>query len=292
MIFSAASPSAERFARLIRPRSIAVVGGREAARVAEQCDRLGFDGALWPVHPKRDTVAGHPAYPSIAELPAAPDAAFVGVNRHATVDAVAALARAGAGGAVCYASGFLEANDGGSLQRALVEAAAEMPIVGPNCYGLINFLDGVPLWPDQHGGRRLGPEERGVAIVTQSSNIGVSLTMQQRGIARRLSRHRRQSGAARDLEPRVGSARRHAGQRRRVVRGRVRLGGGIRGARAQGAGTGGAGGGPEDRPIGAGTRREPHPYRLHRRVGCRRRRVPAPARIRPRVTASRTLSRR
>ena len=172
-----------RFARLIRPRSIAVVGGREAARVAEQCDRMGFDGVLWPVHPTRGTVvAGRTAFRSVAELPAAPDAAFVAVNRHATVETVATLARIGAGGAVCYASGFLEANDGEALQRALVEAAGEMPIVGPNCYGLINFLDGVPLWPDQHGGRRLGPNERGVAIVTQSSNIGVSLTMQQRGL--------------------------------------------------------------------------------------------------------------
>ena len=177
-----ASAAAARFARLIRPRSIAVVGGREAARVAEQCDRMGFDGTLWPVHPTRGTVAGRTACPSVAELPAAPDAAFVAVNRHATVETVATLARMGAGGAVCYASGFLEANDGGALQQALVEAAAGMPIVGPNCYGLINFLDGVPLWPDQHGGRRLGPEERGVAIVTQSSNIGVSLTMQQRGL--------------------------------------------------------------------------------------------------------------
>ena len=175
-------PSAERFTRLIRPRSIAVIGGREAARVSEQCDKLGFDGALWPVHPRRGTVAGRTAYPSVADLPAAPDAVFVGVNRHATVEAVAELSRAGAGGAVCYASGFLEADDGGVLQRALVEAAGEMPIVGPNCYGLINFLDGVPLWPDQHGGRRLGPNERGVAIVTQSSNIGVSVTMQQRGL--------------------------------------------------------------------------------------------------------------
>ena len=171
-----------RLARLMRPRSIAVIGGREAARVAEQCDRMGFDGALWPVHPSRDTVAGRAAFRSVAELPGVPDAAFVGVNRRSTVEAVAALARAGAGGAVCYASGFLESNDGGNLQRALVEAAAGMPVVGPNCYGLINFLDGVPLWPDQHGGRRLGPNERGVAIVTQSSNIGVSLTMQQRGL--------------------------------------------------------------------------------------------------------------
>ena len=182
MTHSIAPPSADRFARLIRPRSIALVGGREAARVAEQCDRMGFDGALWPVHPKHATVAGRPACPSVTELPGVPDAAFVAVNRHATVEAVAELARAGAGGAVCYASGFLESNDGGALQRALVKAAAEMPVVGPNCYGLVNFLDGVPLWPDQHGGRRLGPDERGVAIVSQSSNIGVSITMQQRGL--------------------------------------------------------------------------------------------------------------
>ena len=174
--------SGERLARFIHPRSIAVIGGREAARVAEQCARMGFDGALWPVHPTRDHVAGHPAFRSVADLPGAPDAAFVGVNRHATVDAVAALARAGAGGAVCYASGFLESSDGEALQRALVEAAARMPIVGPNCYGLINFLDGVPLWPDQHGGRRLAAGERGVAIVAQSSNIAISLSMQQRGL--------------------------------------------------------------------------------------------------------------
>ena len=177
-----ASVDVTRFSRLIRPRSIAVIGGREAARVAEQCDRMGFAGALWPVHATRDTVAGRPVFRTVADLPGAPDAAFIGVNRHATVDVVAALSRAGAGGAVCYASGFLEAGDGGTLQHALVEAAAGMPIVGPNCYGLINFLDATPLWPDQHGGRRLGATERGVAIVTQSSNIGVSVTMQRRGL--------------------------------------------------------------------------------------------------------------
>ena len=179
---SVAGAAAARLSRLVRPRSIAVIGGREAARVAEQCDRMGFAGALWPVHPERATVAGRPAFRSVAELPAPPDAAFVGVNRHATVEVVAALSRAGAGGAVCYASGFLEAGDGGALQRALVEAAGEMPIIGPNCYGLINFLDGAPLWPDQHGGRRLGADRRGVAIVTQSSNIAISLTMQRRAL--------------------------------------------------------------------------------------------------------------
>lgn len=159
-----------------------MIGGTPAARVVEQCDRMGFDGMIWPVHPSRDEVAGRAVFRSIADLPEAPDAAFVGVNRYATVDAVADLAARGAGGAVCYASGFLEAGDGARLQRQLVEAAAEMPIIGPNCYGAINFLDGVPLWPDQHGGRRLGPSARGVAIVTQSSNIAISITMQRRGL--------------------------------------------------------------------------------------------------------------
>lgn len=150
--------------------------------VVKQCERMGFDGEIWPVHPRRESFEGRPAFRSIAHLPGSPDAAFVGVNRHATIDTAAALSRLGAGGAICYASGFLESEDGGGLQRALIAAAGDMPIVGPNCYGAINYLDGAPLWPDQHGGRRLDPKASGVAIVTQSSNIAVSLTMQQRGL--------------------------------------------------------------------------------------------------------------
>ena len=57
-----------------------------------------------------------------------------------------------------------------------------MPIIGPNCYGLINYCDGSLLWPDQHGGVRLAEGETGVAIVTQSSNIAINLTMQRRGL--------------------------------------------------------------------------------------------------------------
>ena len=161
---------------------MAAIGGAIAAEVIRQCDRLGFDGEVWPVHPTHATVEGRPAFRTVGALPEAPDAAFVAVNRRGTVAAVAELAERGAGGAVCYASGFREANDGGALEGALVAAANGMPIIGPNCYGLLNLLDRVALWPDQHGGRPLGAGERGVAIVTQSSNIAVSLTMQRRGL--------------------------------------------------------------------------------------------------------------
>ena len=169
-------------ARVLRPRTIATIGGRAAAEAIGQCDRLGFEGAIWPVHPTQRTVAGRPAFRTVEALPAVPDVAFVAVNREATVPVVAELARLGAGGAVCYASGFREADDGGGLEDALVAAAGGMPVVGPNCYGLLNYLDRVALWPDQHGGRALGDAERGVAIVTQSSNIAISLTMQQRSL--------------------------------------------------------------------------------------------------------------
>ncbi|HEV7322015.1 MAG TPA: acetate--CoA ligase family protein [Ensifer sp.] len=169
--------------RLIRPRTIAVFGGKEARRVIEQCDKMGFTGEIWPVHPRETEILGRKCYRSVAELPGAPDASFVGVNRQLTIDIIRDLAIRGSGGAVCYASGFREAaselDDGNDMQEALVAAAGDMPIVGPNCYGFINMLDGALLWPDQHGMQRV---EKGVAILTQSSNIACNISMQTRGL--------------------------------------------------------------------------------------------------------------
>ena len=164
--------------RLLRPRHIAVLGAGWARNVIEQCGKMGFAGQVWPVHPTRSEIGGLRAYARLADLPAPPDATFIGVNRHATVDVVAELAAMGAGGAICFASGWTEAGEAG-LQARLVAAAGEMPILGPNCYGVINYLDGALLWPDQHGGVRV---ERGVAILSQSSNIVINLTMQRRAL--------------------------------------------------------------------------------------------------------------
>ena len=174
----AAPAPAPALTRLWKPRSICAIGGREAARVVEQCRRMSFAGPIYPVHPSAGEVHGLPCFRSVADLPEAPDAAFVGVRRDRAIEVVRALAGRGAGGAVCYASGFRESGeDGASLQAALVEAAGDMPILGPNCYGLVNYLDGAPLWPDQHGGRRV---ERGVAVLSQSSNLAITLTMNAR----------------------------------------------------------------------------------------------------------------
>ena len=169
--------------RLFRPKSIAAIGGLQASRVIEQCQLLGYEGEIWPVHPNKEEVRGLRAYKSIEDLPGSPDAAYIAVNRIKTIDVVKSLRAKDCGGAICYASGFLEADEtGGELQAALVEAAGNMPVVGPNCYGLINYADGALLWPDLQGGKRLEAGKTGVAIIAQSSNIAINFTMQRRGL--------------------------------------------------------------------------------------------------------------
>ncbi len=166
--------------RLLQPRHVAFIGGDEAAEALRQCLAIGFQGQVWAVHPSRATLGEQPCYRAVDDLPEAPDAAFVAVPREATVAVVRDLAARGAGGAVCYAAGFAEqGGEGKRLQEQLIAAAGDLAVVGPNCYGLLNYLDGAALWPDVHGGHRV---ERGVALVTQSGNIGINLTMQGRSL--------------------------------------------------------------------------------------------------------------
>ncbi|MCP4328222.1 MAG: acetate--CoA ligase family protein [Alphaproteobacteria bacterium] len=165
--------------RLLSPKSIAVVGGDLAARVIRLTRDFGFAGPIHAVHPTRNELTGVPCVRSIADLPSAPDAVFLGVSREATLASVKELSALGAGGAVCYASGFSEVSDGDRLERDLIASAGDMALIGPNCHGVINGLDGIALWPDEHG---IAPTTAGAAIITQSGNIGITLTMQERGL--------------------------------------------------------------------------------------------------------------
>ena len=168
-----------RLDRLLRPRSLAFVGGAAAELAIDACRSFGFAGDMWAVNRSRE-LRGLPTFASVGELPAAPDAAFVGVGSDATVEVVRQLAAAGTGAAVCHASGFAEVGEtGAALQAELVAAAAGMPIVGPNCYGTLSAPTGAALWPDVHG---LSRTDSGVALLSQSGNIAVNLTMQRRGL--------------------------------------------------------------------------------------------------------------
>ena len=168
-----------RLDRLLRPRSLAFIGGTAAELAIDASRSFGFSGDMWAVNRSR-RLRDLPTFASVDELPAGPDAAFVGVGRDATVEVVRQLAALGTGAAVCHASGFAETGEAGSaLQAELLAAAAGMAIVGPNCYGTLSVPTGAALWPDVHG---LSRTDRGVALLSQSGNIAVSLTMQRRGL--------------------------------------------------------------------------------------------------------------
>jgi acyl-CoA synthetase (NDP forming) len=166
--------------RLLRPKTIAVIGGRQVEIVAQNCDRLGYEGTIWPVNGMRDSIAGRECFRRLEDLPEPPDAAIIVIPAEPTIEAVTQLAKMGAGGVVCFASGFREVGGAGiERQERLIATAGALPVMGPNCHGFVNYLDGAALWPDQHGGTRA---ERGVALITQSGNIGLNLTMQQRSL--------------------------------------------------------------------------------------------------------------
>ena len=141
---------------------------------------IGYRGDIWPVHPTRKTMEGFDCYRSIAELPSVPDAAHIGVNRELTIDMVRTLSEAGSGGCVCYAAGFGEmGSQGQQLEQQLVEAAGDMPLIGPNTFGYLNFLDRCALWPYVFGSE---PVEKGVAFISQSGNIAMNVTMNLRSV--------------------------------------------------------------------------------------------------------------
>ena len=172
--------SRTNLSRLISPKSIAVVGNRGANFAIRESKKLGFNQKIWAIHPTLDFLEGIKCYKDIKDLPEVPDATFIAVNAESAIDIVADLKSIGGGGAVLYASGFGELGEKGiKRNQRLVEAADGMPLIGPNCYGFINSLDGVALWPDVHG---CEPVPSGVAIITQSGNIGLNITMQSIGL--------------------------------------------------------------------------------------------------------------
>ncbi|MDP9688121.1 UNVERIFIED_ORG: acyl-CoA synthetase (NDP forming) [Pseudomonas mohnii] len=166
--------------RMLAPRHVAFVGGRSMARALKRCAEGGYPGQMWLVNPQHDSLEGVPCVRNITDLPCGPDAVFIATNRELTLTCVAELAAIGTGGAICYASGFAETGaEGQALQQQLLEAAGDMALLGPNCYGLLDYLHSSALWPVAHGGKAV---EKGVAVLTQSGNFAYNLSMSDRSL--------------------------------------------------------------------------------------------------------------
>lgn len=170
----------EKLNRLLNPRSVTVVGGDDAELVINELCKFGYSGKIWPINRCRDTLGDLLTYRSIAELPSIPDAAFVGVSAENSIPVIKELSEIGCGGAIVFAAGFSECGRNGEvLQQELLQAAADMPLLGPNCYGFINAKQKLALWPYFQG---CDATKYGPALISQSGMLATSLTMNRRSV--------------------------------------------------------------------------------------------------------------
>ena len=165
-------------ARLLKPRSVAIVGASEepntiGGRVLNNLVRAKFSGPLHLVSRTKNELLGRPCIKSIDDLPEGVDALVLMVPAEAVLDSVAACARRKVNGVIIFSSGFAEVDDKGkAAQRELVALAekAGMLIVGPNCLGFSNYVDKIPLTFDDYQ-PMAETKAPGIALIAQSGGL-------------------------------------------------------------------------------------------------------------------------
>jgi len=176
----------DAIARLLRPRSIAVVGASaDATKTAglpiAYLQKHGFAGEIYPVNPRSGSIGALKCYPDVAALPVSPDVGIVLLGAERASQAVRALAERGTAAAIVVASGFGEAGpDGGRLQGELKAAAGAMRLLGPNTIGLVNLTDKIMLAASGALEMDALPAGR-IAVVSQSGGILGSLLSRAAG---------------------------------------------------------------------------------------------------------------
>ncbi|CAE6688133.1 acetate--CoA ligase family protein [Paraburkholderia domus] len=137
--------------RLMRPASVAVIGAsadpaKTAGRPVAYLRKHGFEGDIYPVNPRYETIDGLRCYADVKSLPHAPDVGIVLLGAERAHLAVKELADRGTSAAIVLASGYAETGqEGAQRQSQLVEAAGAMRLLGPNTIGLVNLTDRITL---------------------------------------------------------------------------------------------------------------------------------------------------
>jgi acyl-CoA synthetase (NDP forming) len=132
---------------LFAPRSVAIVGqsddpSKTAGRPLKFLRQLGYAGRVYPINPRRDTVLGERAWPSLAALPEAPDHVYIVTPTEAAVAAVEECGRLGVKVATVLADGFAEAGPSGLAREAKLRevcAATGLRLVGPSSLGIVDL---------------------------------------------------------------------------------------------------------------------------------------------------------
>ena len=165
---------------LVRPRSVAVVGatdrGGPGRAVMESLGAIGFTGPVYPVNPNYATVLNIKCYPTLMELPEAPDIVVFSIRNPLIPEHMRLAVKRGVRAAVIYDSGFAElGGDGAKLQDEIAAMAREagMPVCGPNCMGILNPPARVTTYKQNviEPGAIVG----NVGIVSQSGSVCIAL---------------------------------------------------------------------------------------------------------------------
>jgi acyl-CoA synthetase (NDP forming) len=136
--------------RFFAPSSVALVGATEeltrfGGRCLQRMLAFGYTGRVFPINPRYQELQGLTCYPSIAEVPEAPDHVGVVVPAERVLGVLKDCAVRGARFATVYTGGFAEAGtDEGRAMQSEISALARdsgMRVMGPNCNGMINFVD-------------------------------------------------------------------------------------------------------------------------------------------------------
>jgi acyl-CoA synthetase (NDP forming) len=142
-----------RLNRLLRPRSIALIGASSTAGSLADCvltnlEDSKYSGDIHLVNPKRPVIHGRQCLGSISELPDGVDCAILAIPAASIVDAVRECAQKHVGSAIIFSAGFAESGQSGAADQAKLARIAHeygMVVEGPNCLGMVNYLDGIPL---------------------------------------------------------------------------------------------------------------------------------------------------
>jgi acetyl coenzyme A synthetase (ADP forming)-like protein len=172
-------------ARLLQPRSIAVIGASRTPRTIghELVTNLvdgGFAGPVYPVNPSATAVASLPCWPTIDQVPGEVDLAIVAVPAPAVPDVVAACGRKNVGGLVVISAGFAEFGaEGVTAQNEITRLAHAngMRLVGPNCFGVINTDPAVSMNATFAAHK---PFPGGIGFASQSGGLGIAILAEAR----------------------------------------------------------------------------------------------------------------
>lgn len=166
---------------LFRPRSVAVVGASSdpaklSGRPVSYLKNLGFRGDLYAVNPRRASVQGIDAYPSIRDVPGPVDLAIIVVPADAVPQAVVECAEASVGAVIIFGSGFAESSDEGrEIQDRLsrIARSSGMRILGPNCLGAFSEATGTfATFSTAFDGDQADVTAAPIAMVSQSGAVG------------------------------------------------------------------------------------------------------------------------